>query len=296
MVDDYYELFKLKPNKQFEDRRFRSYRYLQEHGISVRSYDYDLVLRGDVDDSENVKMLQERLERELGSAELPQDSHTELDDTQKPASPCINVSDVLAITKAGLTTAYYVDPTRLILLPDFFHQPSSGALITIDTDNYPLDGRKGSWMTIDTLRLNGRNLFLMQSKDYGRDAPYVIVDEAGKEIAADKNGFTEATIEQIRKSLKELESHQIANAISDPGKKPKLEVWQQYFENGEYLRAAEISEEQNYNMIDGTANNRAPKRSIIERLQEKQAEVKIIPTRMTQSELIQDNQIERNRK
>ena len=273
MVDDYYELFKLKPNKQFEDRRFRSYRYLQEHGISVRSYDYDLVLRGDVDDSENVKMLQERLERELGSAELPQDSHTELDDTQKPASPCINVSDVLAITKAGLTTAYYVDPTKLILLPDFFHQPSSGALITIDTDNYPLDGRKGSWMTIDTLRLNGRNLFLMQSKDYGRDAPYVIVDEAGKEIAVDKNGFTEATIEQIRKSLKELESHQIANAISDPGKKPKLEVWQQYFENGEYLRAAEISEEQNYNMIDGTMNNQIPRKSVLQRLKEKQGEI-----------------------
>ena len=56
-------------------------------------------------------------------------------------------------------------------------------------------------------------------------------------------------------------------------KKPKLEVWQQYFENGEYLRAAEITEEQNYNMIDGTMNNRAPKRSVLERLQEKQEKV-----------------------
>lgn len=295
MVDDYYELFKLKSDKQIEDRRFRSYRYLQEHGVGVRSYDYDLVLRGDVDDSENVKMLQERLERELGAAELPQDSHTELDDTQKPASPCINVSDVLAITKAGLTTAYYVDPTKLILLPDFFHQPSSGALITIDTDNYTLDGRKGSWMTIDTLRLNGRNLFLMQSKDYGRDAPYLIVDEIGKEIAADKDGFAEATIEQIRKSLKELENHQIANAISDYGKKPKLEVWQQYFENGEYLRAAEISEEQNYNMIDGTMNNRAPRRSVIKRLQEKQTEVGHMVPLMQSPELMSGSEIERKK-
>ena len=295
MVDDYYELFKLKSDRQFEDRRFRSYRYLQEHGISIRSYDYDSVLRGDVSDSENVKMLRKRLEGEMGSTEILRDRHIEPDDTQKSASPCIKVSDILSITKAGLTTAYYVDPTRLILLPDFFHQPSSGALITIDTDNYPLDGRKGSWMTIDTLRLNDRNLFLMQSKDYGHDAPYVIVDETGKEIAADKNGFTEATIEQIRKSLKELEGHQIADAISDPGKKPKLEVWQQYFENGEYLRSAEITEEQNYNMIDGTMNNRAPRRSVIKRLQEKQTEVGHMVPLMQSPELMSGSEIERKK-
>jgi hypothetical protein len=31
--------------------------------------------------------------------------------------------------------------------------------------------------------------------------------------------------------------------------------WMKYLENGEYLRAAEITEEQNYNMIDGRNNN-----------------------------------------
>ena len=98
MVDDYYELFKLKSDRQFEDRRFRSYRYLQDHGISVRSYDYDSVLRGDVGDSENVKMLRERLEKELGSVEILRDRHIDPDDTQKSASPCIKVSDILSIT------------------------------------------------------------------------------------------------------------------------------------------------------------------------------------------------------
>jgi hypothetical protein len=57
-----------------------------------------------------------------------------------------------------------------------------------------------------------------------------------------------------------------------------------YLENGEYLRAAEISEEQNYDMIDGRNNNRpeqsvkepkandarAEKPSVLERLKEKQ--------------------------
>lgn len=34
-----------------------------------------------------------------------------------------------------------------------------------------------------------------------------------------------------------------------------METWQKSYENGEYLRSAEITEEQNYNMIDGRMNN-----------------------------------------
>lgn len=37
--------------------------------------------------------------------------------------------------------------------------------------------------------------------------------------------------------------------------KPPLENWQKSYENGEYLRSVEITEEQNYNMIDGRMNN-----------------------------------------
>lgn len=102
-------------------------------------------------------------------------------------------------------------------------------------------------------------------------------------------------IDQIRKSLKAMEEKQIAEAISDPAKKPKLEVWQQYFENGEYLRAAEITEEQNYNMIDGTLNNRAPRRSVIKRLQEKQTEVGHMVPLMQSPELMSGSEIERKK-
>lgn len=37
--------------------------------------------------------------------------------------------------------------------------------------------------------------------------------------------------------------------------KPKLEAYQKYYENGEYLQSAELTEEQNYNMIDGRIDN-----------------------------------------
>lgn len=93
-----------------------------------------------------------------------------------------------------------------------------------------------------------------------------------------------------------MEEKQIAEAISDSAKKPKLEVWQQYFENGEYLRVAEITEEQNYNMIDGTLNNRAPRRSVIKRLQEKQTEVGLGSLPVGSPEQIANIEIDRNRK
>ena len=62
--------------------------------------------------------------------------------------------------------------------------------------------------------------------------------------------------------------------------KPKLDNWQKYLENGEYLRSAEITEEANYNMIDGLKNNAAPKdkknrqkESVLTKLNEKKEEV-----------------------
>ena len=62
--------------------------------------------------------------------------------------------------------------------------------------------------------------------------------------------------------------------------KPLLENWQKAYENGEYIRSAEITEEQNYNMIDGRMNNLPPKPrkigkriSVLDRLHLKQAEI-----------------------
>ena len=279
--ENYYEVYRLLPAAFTEQLRYRSFRYLTDNHLKVSVENYGVIFREDLFDQKTVKVIRELLETDAPPAFAGQP---------------VGISDVIAVTKSGITSAYYVDPAKLILLPDFFHQPTSGALITIDSENLPLDGRKGSWMTIDTLRIDGRDLFLMQSQDYGRDAPYVVVDEYGRELAADKKGFSDATIEQIRQALKELEAQQSIEVSQPPAKKPKLEVWQQYFENGEYLRAAEITEEQNYNMIDGTMNNRAPKRSVLERLQEKQTKVNRASPPMRSSELLQDSEIERSRK
>ena len=281
MIYGNYEIYRLIPIEANKSLQFRPYRFLTENNIRVRPENYEVAFKGDLTEDLTVKELREQLE-----SEKPPDSEGKK----------IRISDVLAVTRNGITAAYYVDPTKLILIPDFFHESGSSVLITIDSDNLPLDGRKGSWMTVDTLRINGQNLFLMQSKEYGRDAPYVIVDEYGKELAADKAGFSETVIEQIRNSLKEMNAKAAFEASLSQGKKPKLEVWQQYFENGEYLRAAEITEEQNYNMIDGTMNNRAPKRSVLKRLQEKQEKVNHNFVSVDSQERIQETETERIRK
>ena len=165
-----YEVYRLAPRADIEHLRFRPYHYLQTNGIRATVDNYILICRNDTEKVLSAKEIRSQLE-----AEPP----------PPLATQPLGLSDVIALTKAGITSAFYVDPTKLIPLPDFFHQPGSGAMITMDTENWPIDGRKGNWMTIDTLRVDGRDLYLMQSQDYGREAPYVIVDEQGKELAAD---------------------------------------------------------------------------------------------------------------
>lgn len=84
--------------------------------------------------------------------------------------------------------------------------------------------------------------------------------------------------------------------------KPPLENWQKSYGNGEYMRSAEITEEQNYNMIDGRMNNLPSKTrkigqriSVLDRLHLKQEEIaKRSGKPVTQMNMAED--MERRRK
>lgn len=112
---------------------------------------------------------------------------------------------------------------------------------------------------------------------YGFDAAWVVLDEDGKLVVDNVyNSFDEAFQKQIKEYLNPVQN------ITEPQKqeKPPLENWQKSYENGEYLRSAEITEEQNYNMIDGRMNNLPSKPrkigqriSVLDRLHLKQAEI-----------------------
>lgn len=54
----------------------------------------------------------------------------DISQTRGEPLPELDVSDVLAVTKGGISTAYYVDSEKLITLNSFFHVPASNAVLT----------------------------------------------------------------------------------------------------------------------------------------------------------------------
>lgn len=93
--------------------------------------------------------------------------------------------------------------------------------------------------------------------------------DAENEFDEDASGKLVST--EIRKGLDEDARKKILDYLHPPliekpvNQKPSLhqmEHYQKFYENGEYVRAVESTTEQNYNMIDGCANN-LPKPRII---------------------------------
>lgn len=165
----------------------------------------------------------------------------------------------------------------MILYMEAFMEERSDTLISIETDNYHIKGKKGNWLAIDSIVVEGREFFLMEHKEYGPDAAYVVLDSSGAVVEeVNYHGFDEYAKQQIREWLHPLET--VQTEVRTKAEETPLENWQKYMENGEYLRSAEISEEQNYNMIDGRQNNRAPgekagRISVLARLRQKQSKL-----------------------
>ena len=113
---------------------------------------------------------------------------------------------------------------------------------------------------------------------------YIVVKDSGELVVRESSGFDDKTLEQIQRYLHPTKQEQTIA-------KPQLENWQKAQENGEYLRSAEITEEQNYNMIDGLMNNKAPKKkkertSILKKLREKQAAIAMRSGKMPQEQMM----------
>ena len=175
-----------------------------------------------------------------------------------PSGEKLEVSDVLVVTKDGITTAYYVDLEKLVVLTGFFHTTASTALLSIDTTDYQIEGRPGNWLAADEIWIDGQHFFLMESQQFGRKAAFAVLDNNGKQAAQDTAvGFSEEVIRQLREYMERQNAARAEPVRSSAT--PPLENWQKSFENGEYLRSAEMAEEQNYSMIDGRMNNMSPK-------------------------------------
>ena len=291
--ENQFAVYQMKQTPKTRQIRFRPYQTLQEKGIQIRQEDYELVYTGTLYPQDSPESVRERLDRQ------PPRSF---------AGHSVSVSDVLVFHRAGTVISYYVEKTGFTVIENFIKKESSsfGSAVSIDTTNFQIEGKAGTWLAFDSIRLEGQEFFLMEHETYGKEAAWVVVDGAGK-LAVDhvRNGFDQ----EVKQKLEEyLHPEQTKEDRSD---KPRLDNWQKYMENGEYLRRAEISKEQNYNMIDGRKNNgyKAPsatnsmlpkkkpkgRQSVLAKLYKKQAEI-AQRSGKKERQAVAENDMERERK
>ena len=197
---------------------------------------------------------------------------------------------MLVLNKGGVVTSYYVEKDGFTVIAGFIQKGSSGALVSIDTADFHIEGKEGSWHAFDSIIIDGRQFFLMEHETYGKEVAWVVLDEEGKIIVDHTyQGFDQTALQQIKDYLspsqltaepqkQEIPDGNIQMPSGNTMDKPPMENWQKYMENGEYLRSSEIEEEQNYNMIDGRRNNMSPngkagRASVLAKLRHKQAEI-----------------------
>lgn len=261
MSTSQFAVYQLKKKPELRNLLFRTYEELVQDQIPVQVANYEQVYLGTMKPGETPEQIKKDLEQKQ---------------PHNYKGHAVNTSDVLILNDNGVTTTYYVNKDTFIEIPDFMKVTSSeSGELTKDTVGYEIEGKDGTWEVVDYLLVEGKNYFLMEHEQYGTNVAYVILDQNGKVIVDSVyNGFDDMVKQQIRDYLHSPVQEQTGNS------KPKLDNWQKYMENGEYLRSAEITEEANYNMIDGLKNNAAPKEkknrpkeSILAKLNEKKEEV-----------------------
>ena len=261
MSTSQFAVYQLKKKPELRNLLFRTYEELAQDQIPVQVANYEQVYLGTMKPGEMPEQIKKDLEQKQ---------------PHNYKGHAVSTSDVLILNDNGVTTTYYVNKDTFIEIPDFMKVTSSesGGLIK-DTVGYEIEGKDGTWEVVDYLLVEGKNYFLMEHEQYGTNVAYVVLNQNGKVIVDSVyNGFDDMVKQQIRDYLHPPVQAQTGNS------KPKLDNWQKYMENGEYLRSAEITEEANYNMIDGLKNNAAPKEkknrpkeSILAKLNEKKEEV-----------------------
>ena len=185
----------------------------------------------------------------------PMQEGEKVSDIWKRIKKRCEVSDVLVLNQNGEISCYYIDENYPQYLAGFIRINTSGTLITIDTENYQIDGKNGNWMATDTIIIDGEQFYLMEHQKYGNQAQGVILDAYGKMIIEEcKQGFDEATKQKIHEYIQQ---HIPQNPVHQLRRQNhlRLEHYQKYYQNGTYERSRESGTEANYDMVDGLVNN-----------------------------------------
>lgn len=183
-----YAVYRLRRDiKETRSLRNQSYQYLLKNNRKVDSDHYRQLFLARFDPTLTPADLRRLLEKELPVG---------------ITGKALEVSDVLALTKNGITTAYYVDSQRLVSLPEFFHVHASAPVLSLETTDYKIEGRPGTWTAREEYWVDGRRFLLMQSQQFGAKAALAVLDSDGHPAAEDTfTGFSQEVIEQIREYI-----------------------------------------------------------------------------------------------
>ena len=209
-----YELYQVKNGEEHLDRLFSPLSLLEKLKLKVEKSHYDRVYSGTVDSKGSTGEVLESLFMKFN-----------LEFTADYRSRSMSVSDVVVLHENGTDRAYFCDSIGFVEVPQFF-QPS--LIVTMDTSGLAVDGHFGTWHSIDTKQIGGKDFYVMEHDEYGDEAASIIVDATGKLVAEDLwEGFTPEIVAMI---------------AQEQGLHADLE---------NYLAAAEGYSEENYNQIDG---------------------------------------------
>ena len=139
-------------------------------------------------------------------------------------------------------------------LAGFIRINTSGALITMETENYQIDGKKGNWIATDTVIIDGKQFYLMEHQVYRDQAQGVILDAYGKMVVEECKKFDEKTKQKIHDYIQQQVLPNPVEQIKQDGRL-RLEHYQKFYQNGTYERSRESGTEANYDMVDGLVNN-----------------------------------------
>lgn len=183
-----YAVYRLRRDiKETRSLRNQSYQYLLKNNRKVASDHYRQLFLARFDPSVTPADLRRQLEKELPAG---------------ITGKALEVSDVLALTRNGITTAYYVDSQRLVSLPGFFHVHVSAPVLSLGTTDYKIEGRPGTWTAREEYWVDGQRFLLMQSQQFGSKAALAVLDSDGHSAAEDTfTGFSQEVIDQIREYI-----------------------------------------------------------------------------------------------
>lgn len=269
-----YDIYQIREGDAYHSLRFANLSELEHMNQPVQKSNYEPVYAGTL----------------LENATNGQTSYTEVLESlyekfnlQHPADyrgHSLSVSDVVVLHENGRNTAYFCDSIGFKEVPEFLQDEN---LVTLETTGLIVDTHYGTWHTIDSQNLGGKDYFLLEHDKFGDEAACIIVDSSGKLVAEDIwNGFDRDTVEMILSDQKEsdvLLTQQTKDHASGHNHEPSPE-------EKNYLKAAEEYSEENYNEVDGrmeTESKQEPgdsigdggvsKSSVLKKLHEKQAAV-----------------------